>query len=194
MAKQIKYADGTFGQGVEWLHDVLYDRLILASAGPLQTSLFRNKAGDTRNAVLLTLADTNNVAQQVPVKQKWYFWKMTVRYNAIAVRADASIQLILDFYRNTIIQFNIQNLDKMFTVPLSYFMPGDQWVSVPAATVNSRYPKGSSSEDWELKVPLVLEENAVWSLDVVQLAANGAALNGDYIQFIFDREMYRQGG
>ncbi len=86
----IKLADGTFGQGMSWLHDILYDRLGLLSTNPLTTSLFRNKAGDTRNGVLLTLADTNNVAQQVPAGQKWYFWKLTVRYQGIAARTRIS--------------------------------------------------------------------------------------------------------
>ncbi len=189
----IKLNDGTFGQGMQWLHDILYDRLRLLVGNPLQTALFRNKAGDNRNSVVLTLADTNNQSSQVPTGQKWYFWMLTVKYQAAAARTDAQIQLILNFFRNTQITLNILNLDKMFSMPLSHFMPGDQLVSAPAATINSQYPKGSSKEDWELKVPIVLQEQANWTLDINQLAASDTALDNDFVLFEFDREMFRAG-
>ncbi len=89
------------------------------------------------------------------------------------------------------IQLNIVNLDKLFTIPLSYFMGGEQFVSAPAVTVNSRYPQERSEGSWEMKVPIVLQENANWSLDIIQLAASAAGLDGDFVQFSFDREMYR---
>lgn len=194
MAKLAKYSDGTFGMGTEWIHDILFDRFRLLNANPLTTSLFRNKAGDTRNTVILTIADTNNNSDRVPVKQKWYLWKLAAKYQAAAARTDANLQSILDFMRNTIVQLTITNLDKMFTFPLSKFLPFDQLVSAPAVTVNSRYPKSTEDDRWELKVPLVLEENAQWSLDIIQTAASAAGLDNDFILFMWDRELYRQGG
>ncbi len=189
----INLGNGTFGQGVQWLHDILYDRLRLLVGNPLQTSLFRNKAGDNRNGVVLTLADTNNVSPQVPTGQKWYFWVLTIKYQAAALRTDAQIQLILNFFRQTQISLNITNLATMFSFPLSHFMAEDQLVSAPAATINSQYPKGMSKGEWVMRVPIVLQEQATWSLDINQLAASDTALDNDFIYFAFDREMFRNG-
>ncbi len=189
----VKFNDGTFGQGQEWLHDILYDRYILASAGPLNTQLFRSATGLTRNSVVLGMADTNVTSNSVPVKNKWYLWQLKFIYQAIALRNDAAVQLILNWLRTTIISLTIQNLATMFQFPLSYFLPGDQYVNQPAATVNTNVPRGTGTEQWDMKVPIVLEENAVWWVDITETAANDAALNGDYALFAWDREMFRQG-
>ncbi len=191
--RAIKFDNGTFGQGIAWLHDVLYDRLILDANTPAQTSLFRNKAGDQRNGVVLTLADTNNISTQVPTKQKWMLWSLKVTYQGIAARTDLLVQAMLNFYRQTQITLTINSLASQFNLPLAHFLPGEQFVSAPAATINSRYPQGSSDEKWELRIPIVLEENAVWSLDVNCLTAPVAGIYGDYVLFSFDREMYRAG-
>jgi hypothetical protein len=185
------FGNGTFGEGVEWLHDVVYDRMRLVSTNPLTTSLFRNKAGEQRNGVVLTLADTNVVNAQVPTKQKWYLWELNVKYQAHAAITDALMQNVLTFVQNTIVVFTIVNLDKMFTIPLGYFLPFDQLVSAPAVTVASRYPQIREGGKITFKVPLVLEENCVWSLDFTQLVASNAGLDNDFFLFLFDREMFR---
>src|SRR5882672_10222522 len=141
MAKQAKYSDGTFGMGTEWLHDFLFDRFRILAANPLTTALFRDKPGSTRNSVVLTNVDTNNKGDRVPTKQKWYLWDLTIVYQAAAARNDAGVQLILDFFRATLISFRIENLDVMFSAPLSYFRPTLQLISAPAVTVNSRFPQ-----------------------------------------------------
>lgn len=189
----IKFADGTYGMGVEWLHDILYDRYILSATQPLETILFRNKAGDTRNNALLGIADTNNTGSNVPVANKWYLWTLSIKYQAIALRTDAQVQLILNFFRQTVISLTIQNLAVMFQFPLSYFLSSDQYINQPAATINTNVPRDQGKGCWELKVPIVLQENAVWFLTVLETAASDAALNGDYTLFAWDREMYRQG-
>lgn len=189
--RAVKFADGTFGQGVQWIHDILFDRFRLLAANPLTTTLFRNKPGDQRNGVVLTIVDTNIVSNQVPVQQKWYLWKLSAKYQAAAIRSDANIQSILDFMRTTLIEFKIENLDRMFIFPLSKFLPFDQLVSNPAVTVNSQYPKSSEDCRWEMKIPLVLEQNAVWGLNVIQTAASAAGLDNDFILFLFERELYR---
>jgi hypothetical protein len=194
MAKVAKYSDGTFGMGTEWLHDFLFDRFRLLATNPLVTALFRDKAGSTRNGVVLTPTDTNNKGDRVPTKQKWYLWDLTIIYQAAAARSDVTIQNILDFFRNTALTFRIENLDIMFTAPISYFRPTLQLITAPAVTVNSRLPQQDTLMRKELKVPEVLEENAVWHLDIEQTVASAAALDNDFILFGWDREMYRQGG
>lgn len=194
MAKAVNYSDGSFGMGTEWLHDFLFDRFRLLNANPLSTALFRDKPGSTRNGVVLTIIDTNNKGDRVPTKQKWYLWKLGITYQAAAARTDANIQSIYDFFRATLITFRIENLDTMFSAPISYFRPALQLISAPAVTVNSRFQQEDNLGTKELKVPEVLEENAVWHLDVEQTAASPAGLDNDFLLFGWDREMYRQGG
>lgn len=194
MAKQVKYADGTFGMGTEWLHDFLFDRFRLLSTNPLVTALFRDKPGSTRNGVVLTQIDTNNKGDRVPAKQKWYLWELTLVYQTAAAFTDANIQLALDFFRLTLLTFRIENLDTMFSAPISYFRPTLQIISAPAVTVNSRFPQQDNPIRKELKVPEVLEENAVWHLDIEQTAATNAAIDNTFLLLGWDREMYRQGG
>lgn len=189
----INYNSGTFGMGTEWLQDQLYDRFRLLAANPLETALFRSKAGDTRNGVLLTIADTNNKGDRVPTAQKWYLWDMFITYQNPAVVPDATIQLLLNFFRTTIIAFKIENLDTMFSAPLSYFRPSLQIVQQPAATINTHAPMQDNREGQEFKIPQVLEENAVWHLDVLQTAASAGGLDDSFLLFAFNREMFRQG-
>lgn len=196
MAKQMKYADGTFGMGTEWLHDFLFDRFRLLNANPLITAMFRDKAGSTRNGVVLTNVDTNNKGDRVPTRQKWYLWDLTVVWQSADIKTDAEIQTMLDFLRTTLLVFRIENLDTMFSAPLSYFRPAFQLLGPSAATFNNTYTFFASRQEATkaLKVPQVLEENAVWHLDIEQAAASAAGLDNDFILFGWDREMYRQGG
>lgn len=194
MAKQVKYADGTFGMGTEWLHDFLFDRFRLLAGNPLTTALFKSKPGDTRNGVVLTVIDTNNKGDRVPTKQKWYLWNMEITYQSPVVLPDATAQLVYDFFRLTLLQFQIENLDTMFTAPVSYFRPHLQVMQAPAVTVNSHFAIQDNHKGKEFKVPLVLEENAVWGLTVAQTAASAGGLDNHFLLFGFDREMYRQGG
>jgi hypothetical protein len=194
MAKTIKYSDGTFGMGTEWLHDFLFDRFRLLNANPLTTALFRDKPGSARNGVVLTIIDTNNKGDRVPTKQKWYLWDLSITYQAAAARTDAQIQLIYDFFRLTLLSFKIEGLDTMFSAPLSFFRPALQLISAPAVTVNSRFQQEDNMSGKALKVPEVLEENAVWHLDIDQTVATNAGLDNDFLLFGWDREMYRQGG
>ena len=195
MAKPIgDYRSGTFGMGTEWLHDFLFDRYRLLAANPLSTALFRDKAGSTRNSVVLTNVDTNNKGDRVPTRQKWYLWDLTIVYQTPAAFSDANIQLALTFIQNTLLTFRIENLDTMFSAPLSYFRPTFQILSAPAVTVNSRFPQPDTGNRKELKVPEVLEENAVWHLDIDQNVASPAGLDNTFFLFGWDRELYRQGG
>lgn len=195
MAKVVKYNDGTFGMGTEWLHDFLFDRFRMLATNPLETALFRSKAGDTRNGQVLTIVDTNNKGDRVPAKQKWYLWQLMITYQAPAALPDATIQLLYDFLRLTLISFKIENLDTMFSAPLSYFRPHLQIMQAPAVTVNSHFAIQDNKEAAkEFRVPLVLEENAVWSLQLVQTAASAGGLDNHFLLFGWDREMYRQGG
>lgn len=194
MASKMKYADGTFGQGTEWLHDFLFDRFRLLAANPLTTALFRDKPGSARNGVVLTAVDTNNKGDRVPTKQKWYLWMLSLVYQTAAAQSDAELQAILDFFRVTNLVFRIENLDIMFSAPISYFRPCIQVVTAPAVTVNSRFPQQDNGNGKEFRVPLVLEENAVWHLDIEQTAASAGALDNDFLLLGWDREMYRQGG
>jgi hypothetical protein len=193
MAKRAKFQDGTFGQGVEWLHDFFYDRVTLAN-NLVQTSLFRNKANDQRNGVTLTELDTNGKSDRVPTNQKWQLWKLYVIYQAIAARDDAGIQLILNQYRTVLLTYRIENLDVIWQVPMSYFLSGMQLISAPAVTVNSKYPSNLVMACWELKVPIVLEENTIGFLNYTPTVASGAALVGDFVLFVWEREMFRAAG
>ncbi len=194
MAKQVKYSDGTFGMGTEWLHDFLFDRFRLLAANPLTTALFRSKPGDARNGVVLTNIDTNNKGDRVPTKQKWYLWELTIIYQSPIVLPDATIQLMYDFIRATLLSFKIENLDTMFSAPISFFRPTFQVMQAPAATINSHFAMQDNPIRKELKVPEVLEENAVWHLDIDQTAASAGGLDNHFLFFGWDREMYRQGG
>lgn len=195
MAKQVKYADGTFGMGTEWLHDFLFDRFRILATNPLTTALFRDKSGSTRNGVVLTNVDTNNKGDRVPTQQKWYLWNLEITYQAPAAMADATIQAALDFFRTTLLSFKIENLDTMFSAPISYFRPALQIISAPAVTVNSKFAmQDVTAARKELKVPEVLEQNAVWHLDIDQTAASAGAIDNHFLLFGWDREMYRQGG
>lgn len=190
----VKFNDGTFGMGVEWLHNFLFDRFRLLAANPLTTALFRNKPGDARNGVVLTIADTNNQGDRVPTKQKWYLWELQITYQSPVVLPDATTQLMYDFWRNTMIQFNITNLDQMFNAPLSYFRPTMQVMQAPAVTVNSHFAMQDNQEGKKFKVPLVLEENAVWDLTVAQTVASAGGLDNHFLLFGWDREMFRKSG
>ena len=195
MAKPVNgYNSGTFGMGTEWLHDFLFDRFRLLSTNPLLTALFRSKAGDARNGVVLTNVDTNNKGDRVPTSQKWYLWNLAIIFQGIAALTDADIQLLYTFFQNTNLTFKIENLDIMFTAPISFFRPNLQLISAPAATINSRFSQEDNLGVKEFRVPEVLEENAVWHLDIEQGAASDAALNNTFLLFVWDREMYRQGG
>ena len=194
MALRVKYSDGTFGMGTEWLHDFLFDRFRLLATNPLETAMFRSKAGDTRNGQVLTIIDTNNKGDRVPTKQKWYLWAMSIIYQSPVVLPDATAQLLYDFLRLTLLTFKIENLDTMFQAPISYFRPHFQVMQAPAATINSHFAMQDNKGKEEFKVPLVLEENAVWHLDIVQTAASAGGLDNHFLLFAFDREMYRQGG
>lgn len=194
MALRSNYGTGTFGMGTEWLHDFAFDRFRLLAANPLTTALFRDKAGSTRNGVVLTVIDTNNQGDRVPTKQKWYLWDLEITYQAPALLADATIQLIYDFFRLTLVSFTIVNLAVMFTAPLSYFRPTIQGIQAPAVTVNSHYAAQDNRGGKPFRIPQVLEENAVWHLDLTQTAASNGALDNHFLLFGFDREMYRQGG
>lgn len=190
----VKFDDGTFGMGVEWLHNFLFDRFRLLAANPLTTALFRNKPGDARNGVVLTIADTNNQGDRVPTKQKWYLWGLEITYQSPVVLPDATAQLMYDFWRTTMIQFNITNLDQMFNAPLSYFRPTMQVMQAPAATVNSHFAMQDNHGGKKFSVPLVLEENAVWDLTVAQTAASAGGLDNHFLLFGWDREMFRKSG
>lgn len=194
MARQMKYADGTFGMGTEWLHDFLFDRFRILAANPLQTALFRDKPGSTRNGVVLTTIDTNNKGDRVPTKQKWYLWNMSITYQTAALAVDADLQLVLDFFRTTLLSFKVENLDTMFSAPISFFRPTLQVVQAPAVTVNSHFAMQDNRGGQEFRIPQVLEENAVWHLDLDQTVASAGGIDNDFLLFVFDREMYRQGG
>jgi len=195
MAKVVKYQDGTFGMGTEWLHDFLFDRFRLLAANPLTTVLFRSVAGAQRNGVVLTNADTNHKGDRVPTKQKWYLWALKIIYQSPVVLPDATAQLVYDFMRGTLLSFKIENLDTMFSAPLSYFPIMFQVMQAPAVTVNSHFAmQDNPHAKIEFKVPLVLEENAVWGLQIDQAAASGSGLDNHFLLFGWDREMYRQGG
>lgn len=190
----VKFDNGTFGMGVEWLHNFLFDRFRLLAANPLTTALFRNKPGDARNGIVLTIADTNNQGDRVPTKQKWYLWELQITYQSPVVLPDATTQLMYDFWRNTMIQFNITNLDQMFNAPLSYFRPTMQVMQAPAVTVNSHFAMQDNQEGKKFKVPLVLEENAVWDLTVAQTVSSAGGLDNHFLLFGWDREMFRKSG
>jgi len=194
MAKQVKYSDGTFGMGTEWLHDFLFDRFRLLAANPMVTALFRSMAGQTRNGVVLTNVDTNNKGDRVPTKQKWYLHELTVIYQAPILMPDATLQLVYNFIQSTLLVFKIENLDTMFSAPLSFFRPVLQVAQAPAATINSHFAMQDNPIKQTMKVPLVLEENAVWHLDIEQTAASAGGIDNHFFLFAFDREMYRQGG
>lgn len=194
MAKMVNYGTGTFGMGTEWLHDFLFDRFRLLNANPLTTNLFRDKAGSTRNGVVLTNFDTNNKGDRVPTQQKWYLWDLQITYQSADIKADAEIQLILDVMRQFLISFKIENLDTMFSAPISYFRPSFQLLGPSAATFNNTYAFfAQTAQNKEFRVPEVLEENAVWSLQIDQQAASPAGLDNDFWLFGWDREMFRQG-
>lgn len=193
MASRAKFQDGTFGQGVEWLHDFLFDRVTVAN-NTVQTDLFRNKPNDNRNGVTLTALDTNNKSDRVPTNQKWQLWKLWVFWQSITAKNDANIQLILDQFRTVLLTYRIENLDVIWSVPLSYFMGNPQLISAPAVTVNSRFPQSNYMACWELSVPIVLEENAIHFLSYIPTVASGAGIAGDFVLFVWEREMFRQAG
>jgi hypothetical protein len=195
MALKVKYSDGTFGMGTEWLHDFLFDRFRLLATNPLTTALFRSVSGAQRNGVVLTNADTNNKGDRVPTKQKWYLWALKIIYQSPVVLPDATAQLMYDFMRSTLVTFKIENLDTMFSAPLSYFPVMFQVMQAPAVTVNSHFAmQDNSGAKTRFEVPLVLEENAVWYIQIDQASASAGGLDNHFLLFAWDREMYRQGG
>lgn len=194
MALRVDYQTGSYGQGTEWIHDFLFDRYRLLATNPLETALFRDKPGSTRNGTVLTIIDTNNKGDRVPTAQKWYLWELQVTYQAAALQADATLQFLLTWMQNTLVNFKIENLDTMFSIPLSALRPTLQNVSAPAVTVNSRYPQQDNRGGQELRVPLVLEQNAVWHLDLISVAASNAALDNSFMLFTWQRELFRQAG
>ncbi len=190
----VSYNSGTFGMGIEWLHDKLYDRMRLLSTNPLTTALFRNKSGDSRNGSILTDFDTNNLGDSVPTQQKWYMWELKMQYQAEVLANDAYMQLVADLFRSTFVRLKIQSLDTIFQFLLSDFIGGDLYVAQPAATINSSVPRDTATPwKWTLRVPVVLEEKALWWLDFAQQAASSSTLDNDFVHFAFERELYRQG-
>jgi len=189
------FNSGTFGQGLEWLHDFLFDRFRILATNQLTTQLFRNAANSTRNNVVLTQFDTNVKDTRVPTRQKWYLWNLYIMWQTPAAVTDAVEQAWLSFTQATLISFQIENLAVMFSAPLSFFKPTQQVVTAPAVTVNSRIPQqDNQSANKSFRVPQVLEENAISWLQLDQQAASAGALDNQFILFAWDRELYRLGG
>lgn len=186
---------GTFGQGIEWLHDFLFDRFRILATNPLTTQLFRNAPNSQRNGQTLTQFDTNTKDTRVPTRQKWYLWQFWVLWQTAAAVSDAVEQAFLSYTQATLITFKIENLDTMFSAPLSFFRPTQQIVTAPAVTVNSRLPQqDNQSANKILKVPQVLEENAIWYIQLDQQAASAGSLDNSFFLFAWDRELYRLAG
>lgn len=186
---------GTFGAGLEWLQDFIFDRFRILATNPLSTNLFRNLPNSQRNGQNLTQFDTNVKSPQVPVKQKWYLWNLFIAWQTAAAVTDAVEQAYLSYTQATLISFKIENLDVMFSAPLSFFRPTQQIVTAPAATVNSRLPMQDNQDaQKDFKIPQVLEENAIWYLTLDQQAASAASLDNSFLLFAWDREMYRLAG
>jgi len=165
------------------------------AANPLSTNLFRNLPNSQRNGVNLTQFDTNVKAPQVPVRQKWYLWNLFIAWQTAAAVTDAVEQAFLSYTQATLISFKIENLDVMFSAPLSFFRVTQQIITAPAVTVNSRLPmQDNQNANKAFKIPQVLEENAIWYLTLEQQAASAGALDNTFLLFAWDREMYRLAG
>jgi hypothetical protein len=192
--RAIRLDDGTWGEGGETLHYPVYDRMRMLNAQATNTrSLFKSAVGTTREGNALTFADTNiEKSESVPSSQKWTFWKFTCQYQAIAVRTDAQIQNILDYFRTTTIRCVINSKDDMFRLPLWKFMGHMQLISAPAVTVNSRFPQSIFTGSFEMKIPIVLQSLTDWEVKIEPLVASAAALDNDFIGFEFDGERDRK--
>jgi len=187
--RDIQLNDGTFGMGGEELAYPVYDRMLMASTQATnQRTLFKTAVGAQREGVTLTYADTNiQQSEQVPTSQKWVFTRLQIQYLASGALSDANLQLMLDYFRTTYFQLQINSKDAMFILPLWYFFGSTQIITAPAATINSRLPQAIFSGIWEFpEVPIVLQSNTNWGVQVAPLVASNSALNGNYIGFIFN--------
>lgn len=179
---------GTFNGVGEDLGYPLYDRLhLLNSLGAANRTLFSTPVGTQRETRTLTYADTNVQAVGVPSSQKWEFTHLEIKWLSDAVVPDADAQSFLNYLRETSFRLQIVSKDAMFIVPMWMFFGPTQAVYQPAATINSHSPAGIFGGVWELPpdLPIVLQALTNWSIIVEPEAASAAALDGNFLGFVF---------
>lgn len=185
---------GTWGLGGEDLDYPVYDRVLMDStiAAGVPRTMFNQAVGTDREGVKLTYADTNIEAPNVPNSQKFGFKKLYVVYMGAAVRDQAGFQLILNYFRQSTIRFNIDSKADMFRLPMWRFAGALQVVVAPAATIDTKIPSPMWTGIWEIQVPLILQALTIFKLVLEPQAASDAVLNGDKLGFIFDSGRLRK--
>lgn len=186
--------DGTWGAGGELLSYPIYDRLLMDSAlGVQPRSLFATRVGAQRENRQLTYADTNiQKSEGTSSSEKLELFQLNVRYMAMEARTDAEIQAIMNFIRETYINFKIDNKVDMFILPMWKFFGATQLVSAPAVTVNSQYPNANFMGQWAFEIPIVLEKLTTFEMIVQPMAASAAGLDDDFIGFEFETRKARK--
>lgn len=185
MAKIIQ--GGLYGEGKEVLTYPRYDRIILAN-GTLRHTLFDKKVGDVRGAATLTRADTNmEEGGQIPNVMKWEIHEIWLQYQAIALRNDAAMAGILLMLQQTVIDLDIIAKFKTLEVALTIFEGAKQIVHVPTVAGNN-IPAGSFATftgKLSLDIPIVLESQTTFKLNLEHLTAPIAGLDGDFLGFVW---------
>jgi len=190
----VKLNEGTWGPDVEVLDWVMYDRFALLAATQ-EHILFNLQEGGTRAGAALTAADTNNIGGvPLPIYNKFTIWEITVQYQAIALRNNAALQLVLDLWRQTIVRFLINGKDEMFRLPLYYFASAFQFTLVPTVAGDNITPPGLATYEgiFKMKIPIVLQMQTPWEMRVQLIAASGGGLDGDLIDFMLRGELDRR--
>lgn len=192
--RAIDLGGGTWGEGGESLYYPVYDRLHMNSALLTQPrSLFATRVGAQRETRTLTYADTNvQKSEGTSSTEKYTFHQLNTYYTAMEPRTDAEIQLIMNFFRETFVRFQIDNKTDMFIIPLWKMFGATQLISAPAVTVNSRFPEAMFMGRWELKIPIVLQSLTTYEMIVTPNVASDAALNNDFIGFEFESRKDRK--
>ena len=175
---------------VEQLHDRVYDRYTMAAAlGDLD--LFNSPISSTRQGAQLTIADTNVRASQIPINEAWVLHGMGFRYQAIAARDDATVQNILDYLRDVVYTIKINGKDVILQLTGDQFLGPLVLLHQPAATIESKIAMGTFYGFLKFAVPIGLEKQTNWVVEMEAVTLSNAALNGDKIRLYFDRELLR---
>lgn len=178
---------GMYGEGKEVQTFPRYDRIKLLNT-VTEHILFDKKIGEERAGVSLTRADTNmEKGGEVPNVMKWEIWEIWFQYQAIALRNDAAVQNALLAINNTVIDLDVVAKFHTFIANLSLFQGAMQLVHVPTAAGDNVPPQSIPVFNGKLKleIPIVLEAQTTFKLDLKQIVAPDAALNGDYFAFVW---------
>lgn len=142
------------------------------------TVLFNN--GNSAKARSLT----NYPYQTLPAGQSFDIYGLRVSYKGHALVADATQQLILDFFATTVLQIQIVNQVPKYERALDALFGGQiHAVTAPAVTVNSRnLTTWTGDTVVRFKKKIYLDQTVQCTVNLLKDAAPNAALDADLLR------------